>query len=126
MPLDESMRYSLRRHPATVCRLFASRVHAGLQVAEMLYVPNDRQASHEHSYPTMTLVVAGTFEEHALAGTHQGATASVVVKPIGVVHSDVYGPQGVRTLQIAWKGQSSKSQPEWVSVFTRYQWTSGG
>lgn len=60
-----------------------------------------RQPTHTHDRPSLTLVLSGTIEE-VQNGTSQVAMPfSVIVKKAQVPHSDRFGPDGSKTLQIS-------------------------
>jgi AraC family transcriptional regulator len=72
------------------------------QVRTVDYRPGTRMPPHTHDLPSVTLVLAGAIRETVGSVEDDAGPLSVVVKPAGVRHADVFGPRGARTLQIVW------------------------
>ena len=77
-----------------------ARTPAGYALAEIGY-PSGLQPPHAHAGASVTLVLRGSVRERAGRQEEIGRPLSVVVKPVGVRHSDEYGGEGLDTLQIA-------------------------
>jgi len=75
-----------------------TRSECALRLIE--YAPGTRQPAHVHSRDSVTLVLRGDLVEGSEHGNEHAAALSVVAKPAGVEHEDVFGPRGALTLQI--------------------------
>jgi AraC-like DNA-binding protein len=64
------------------------------------YAPGTRQPAHAHDRASVTLVLCGDLVEGSEQGREHAAPLSVVAKPAGVEHENVFGPGGAHTLQI--------------------------
>jgi AraC family transcriptional regulator len=79
----------------TVTRALAGNT---ARVLETVHRPHASLDWHEHEDLSLDVVVAGSFQEHVGAEVLERGIGSVVVKPSGVIHRNVYGPKGTRTL----------------------------
>lgn len=59
------------------------------------------QPTHTHEQGSVTLVLSGAIEEERQGTTHVAMPFSLIVKKPGVPHSDRFGPNGCKTLQIS-------------------------
>lgn len=73
----------------------------------------------------MTLVLAGGFRERVLRNEEIGAALSVVVKPVGVEHSDEVSARGAHTLQVVFDPTEIPA-PTAEPVLERWRWIHGG
>jgi len=64
------------------------------------YAPGTLLPAHAHDRDSVTLVVRGDLVEGSEQGHERAAELSVVAKPAGLEHDNVFGPAGARTLQI--------------------------
>src|SRR5829696_4015579 len=72
----------------------------GMRLIEAGYAPGTRFAPHAHDRGNVSLIVRGQIEERVGRDALCSTTCSVVVKPAGTVHSNVFGPHGARTLLV--------------------------
>lgn len=70
------------------------------------YPGGTRQRRHHHPLSSITVVLTGAIRESTSAGEVVGSAFSVVVKAAGVEHADEVGPEGARTLQIAFDAET--------------------
>lgn len=75
-------------------------------ISEVSYAPGERMARHSHPHSSVTLVLAGEILESVGGREEVAGPLSVVVKPAGVVHADLFGPRGAHTLQIGIREES--------------------
>lgn len=81
---------------------FGAGVSVGaFRVREVTYPAGYRQGTHAHEQSTVTLILAGSLRERAGRQRETAGALSVVAKRGGVEHSDHFGPEGARTVQIA-------------------------
>ena len=64
------------------------------------YAPGTRQPAHAHDRDSVTVVLRGDLVEGSEYGEEHASALSVVAKPAGVEHENVFGSSGARTLQI--------------------------
>lgn len=88
------------------------------------YPPGLRQPPHSHGATSMTLILAGDIRETKPSGEATGSALSVVVKPPGVEHADDVGPQGARTLQIAFHSEIVDELSDGTGL-DRWRWLHG-
>ncbi len=112
----------------TVNRCYVSTTTPGLRLAEIVYAAGGRQKPHRHVNSTITLIVSGVLREDGPNGDHCAAAASVVFKPAGTLHGDVFGPAGARTLQIRLPAANVYEPFSFGSAaaLERYRWVDGG
>lgn len=77
-----------------------ARTPSGFVVSEVDYPPDRWQRTHSHDGASVTLVLRGSVRERSGRREDIGRALSVVLKPVGVEHSDHYGDRGLDTLQI--------------------------
>jgi len=81
------------------------------------YAAGLRQPPHAHDRANVTVVLAGSLVETACGAERAARRGSVVYKPAGERHADVFGPAGAETLQIVLA--PGRDVP-------RYDWRDGG
>ena len=75
-----------------------TRSECALRLIE--YPAGTRQPPHCHAGDSITLVLRGDLVEGSERGEERAAALSVVAKPAGVEHENLFGPAGAHTLQI--------------------------
>ena len=96
----------------------------GFVIREVVYPAHFRQEPHSHDDSSITLLLSGDLRETS-ADWHETATPlSLVVKPAGIVHSDVVGSKGARTLQIQFR--DSELDPPADYDLGRWRWIHAG
>lgn len=85
------------------------------------YPPGLRQPRHSHEAASVTVVLSGDIRETARSGEATGSALSVVVKPPGVEHADEVGPQGARTLQVAFAPEVAEEAADGAGL-GRWRW----
>jgi AraC family transcriptional regulator len=80
--------------------LWDARTRSGWALRLVAYAPGTRQLPHAHDRDSVTLVLCGDLVEGSERGEERAAALSVVAKPAGVEHENLFGPAGARTLQI--------------------------
>lgn len=78
----------------------ALRTVAGFSLKEFSRAPHCRLSRHEHEHTSICFVVSGSYAERARGREHECAAQSMVLKPAGEPHADVFGPAGGRCLLI--------------------------
>ncbi len=80
----------------------ARRVGAtpALRVLDVSHAPGLRLRPHAHASASVTMLVRGAVDEEVEAGAGAVRACSVIVKPAGTVHADVFGPRGARAITI--------------------------
>ena len=91
-----------------------------MRLIEAAYAPGTRFAPHAHDRGNVSLIIRGQIEEQVGRDALCSTTCGVVVKPAGTVHSNVFGPQGARTLVIE-LGHDLR-----VPAVSRWQWFHAG
>lgn len=92
------------------------------RVREISYDPLYRQPPHEHDRPSVTVILRGAIRETARRRDAVGAPLSIVVKPAGVEHADLVGPQGVQTLQISFEDAFARELDEHGVPLGPWRW----
>ena len=74
---------------------------AGLRISESHHAPSSAIARHAHRSATLTLLVAGSFEEqYRLRPSVSCFAPAVHVRPQGEAHQDLMGAQGARNVVV--------------------------
>jgi AraC family transcriptional regulator len=82
-------------------------------VRETGYASGGRMAPHAHEFSNITAVVNGEMHETIDAAEHRGRSCSVLLKPAGTMHSNLWlGRRGTRTVSIEFRSRS----------IARWQW----
>lgn len=89
----------------------------GVALRRIDYPPHLRQPAHEHATASVTVILEGSLVETARGTERRARRGSVVYKPAGERHADLFGPEGTATLQIALG--PGRDVP-------RYDWRDGG
>lgn len=76
------------------------RTPGGSRIQIRRYRANECHPRHAHACTTITLLVRGDLEESVGSRVRVAHPMSVVVKPAGTEHADVFGPSGATTLQV--------------------------
>jgi len=98
----------------------------GLSVAEVRYAPRADLTSHEHQFTYLSLVLRGGFEERVGTRVEQACSASVVVMPEGITHSECIGPIGARSLTVALKPSFLEEVAGGRQQLGEWRWFHGG
>lgn len=78
----------------------ARRTIAGFSLKAFAQAPNFHLRWHEHEHPSICFVVSGFYAERARGREQECAARSMVCKPAGEPHSDIFGRTGARCLLI--------------------------
>lgn len=78
----------------------ASRTISGFVISEYVQPPHRSLPWHEHRYASVCYVVSGTYAEVARGWERECAPQSMVFKPAGERHADVFGNTGGRCLLV--------------------------
>jgi AraC family transcriptional regulator len=70
------------------------------------YPPMLRQAAHSHEAPSVAMLLSGRIEEQAGARAAIVEAGSTGIKPEGLRHSNVYGPEGAILLTLTLRDQN--------------------
>lgn len=104
-----------------------SELRAGrYRVREISYPPGYAQPAHGHSHASVTILLSGSLRERSGTEVEEASCLSVVAKPVGVEHADTFGPEGARTLQIAFDPEAALDARERARVLPRWRWRHGG
>jgi AraC family transcriptional regulator len=88
----------------------------------MRYAGGERQRRHAHDHSSVTLVLRGAVEERVGTAIESGTALSVVVKPAGIEHTDLFGPAGAVTLQVALSREYESLAPPPGGRPQRWRW----
>ena len=80
--------------------LWDARMRSECTLRLIEYSAGARLPPHVHDRDSITLVLRGDLVEGSERGEEQAAALSVVAKPAGFEHENVFGPAGAQTLQI--------------------------
>jgi len=89
-----------------------------LRLREVRYRANAVQPRHRHAESSLSLVLAGELEETSATRSYRAAAGSMVIKPAGCWHANVYGPQGARIVQVG----LTTADDVWDSALRGYRW----
>ena len=96
-----------------------------LDIRANRYAPGERHARHAHAYTNVSLVLAGALVERVRRTEEYASALSVVVKPAGTEHEDVFGPAGATLLQLLVPDEyvlHSIDQWRWMRSFATARW----
>jgi len=100
--------------------LWNTRTKTRCDLRLMEYAPGSRQPPHAHARDSITIVLRGDLIEGSDRGEERACALSVVAKPSGVEHENLFGPRGARTLQIElpserrhWTPQMPRASASW-------------
>jgi len=105
-------------------RIRLRRVVGPFQITRLDYLPGLRQEMHRHDTGSVTIILGGKIRETTPDDEATGSALSVVVKPAGFLHADDVGPEGARTLQIAFSPDSMRHLGVPIGL-DRWRWLHG-
>lgn len=91
------VRFAPGHYPAQVTCAYTLR---DALLAETAYDPGARLGRHLHERACWVIVVAGAFREDYEGGTRECRAPSVIFRPAGELHDDVFGRDGGRCLNV--------------------------
>ena len=85
------------------------------------YRPGQAMARHDHDRGSLSIVLAGDVLESSGGDEEHGRAGSLVVKPAGAPHANLFGPWGAVMMSI-------KPGPEWDQALkgSAWRWRHGG
>lgn len=84
-------------------------------VREIGYPAGGRMERHAHDYSNVTAVITGEMEERTDGGEHRGRACSVLLKPAGTMHQNVWlGRRGTRTVSVELRDGTDLGRWQWV------------
>ncbi|HEX7153768.1 MAG TPA: helix-turn-helix domain-containing protein [Thermoanaerobaculia bacterium] len=87
----------------------------GFVVREVGYAAGGRMPRHAHDFSNVTAVISGEMEETTDAAQHRGRSCSVLLKPAGTMHENVWlGRRGTRTVSVEFRGASPIVAWQWL------------
>lgn len=89
------------------------------------YAPHLRQGTHRHDTASVTLVLRGMLRETVGRIDATAQSLSLVVKPAGVPHSNLFGPDAIATCQLVLSAEVHDSR-RWSESMSRWRWIVGG
>src|SRR4051812_27111220 len=89
------------------------------------YLGGTTQAPHRHDTPSITLLLRGQILERSGNTSVAAEPLSIVVKPAGVLHADVYAESEVVTCQIALDARAHDDEM-FRQVLSQWRWVVGG
>ena len=93
-----------------------------MRISVTRYPEGLEQAAHAHERTTFSLVLAGALRERVGRREVTAAPFSIVVKPAGTVHDDVFGDQGATLVQVALDIAESRRLASEPSAHSLSQW----
>ena len=82
-----------------------TRTLGGLTLADAEYEPGHRLPKHAHEHAFFSLLLRGAFTEKLDAGCRRLLPTSLVFYARHEPHSEVFGPQGGRSFNVALGGE---------------------
>lgn len=76
----------------------------GVHVALTSYDPYEHMTPHAHDFATVTLLLAGSFQEHSRTSEADLTTCARGLKGVGAVHANQFGPSGALLFTINIRG----------------------
>lgn len=98
---------------------------AGFGLLESAYRPRSQIRHHAHAHAKISLIVSGGTHENYLRDEHCCTAGSVVLKPAGADHSNVFSPAGMRTMIVFRLDSASQGYRDWHRTLNRYRWIHG-
>jgi AraC family transcriptional regulator len=78
--------------------IVASRTIPGFSIKDFRQPPHQRLPWHEHTHASICFVVSGSYAEQVRGRVEECAPRSMMFKPAGERHADVFGRSGARCL----------------------------
>lgn len=98
----------------------------GARVVERSYTPRRKEERHAHPHANVSLVLAGSVEETVGRSLERAYALSVVLKPGGTEHSNLYGTKGARIFSVLLEPELAASIKDWEPGLGQWQWAHGG
>lgn len=98
----------------------------GARVAERSYKPRRKEERHAHPHTNVSLVLAGSLEETVGGALERAYALSVVIKPGGTEHSNLYGAKGAHIFSVLFEPELTASLKDWDSGLGSWRWVHGG
>jgi AraC-like DNA-binding protein/quercetin dioxygenase-like cupin family protein len=98
----------------------------GARVVEHSYAPRRKEERHAHPQTNVTLVLSGSVEETVGRALERAYALSVVVKPGGTEHANLYGAKGARMFSVLFEPGLAASMKDWEPGLGRWRWAHGG
>ena len=97
-----------------------------LRVIEKRYDANLVQSRHAHSSASVTLLLGGSLRERVGRVEETAHALSLVVKPVGVEHANVFGAHGTHALQLMVSEPAARAMRESNRALASWGWRHGG
>jgi AraC family transcriptional regulator len=94
----------------------------GSRIRVRSYPAGLSQPAHAHAETTLTLVVRGALEERVGPRAQCAGPMSVVVKPAGTEHANLFGPSGTTTLQVTLSAHDAARLDPGRRLLHRWRW----
>lgn len=88
---------------------------AGFTVMDAVYPPGMQLHHHSHEQATLSFVLKGRFCETLSSGSENCGPQSLISRPPGAAHANLYGPEGARNLII----EVSSSRLDLIQTYAR-------
>ena len=98
----------------------------GARVFERSYTPRRKEERHAHPDTNVSLVLAGSVEETGGGALERAHALSVVIKPGGTEHANLYGAKGAHIFSLLLEPELAASVMGWGPGLVRWRWVHGG
>lgn len=98
----------------------------GARVVEHSYTPRRKEERHAHPHSNVSLVLNGSVEETVGGALERAYALSVVFKPGGTEHANVYGTKGARIFSVLFEPELTATLKDWEPGLGRWRWVHGG
>ncbi len=88
-----------------------------------VYGPGERHEWHAHGYSNVSVVLAGSLRERVGRAESVAGPLSVVAKPAGTEHVDVFGPRGAVLLQLPLARRWIVEQEDGTRAVEQWRWS---
>lgn len=106
-------------------RLKTAKV-GGFVLTETTHLPNHRLQRHNHEQTNIALVLNGSFTEVLDSRSIECQPQSLLIKPAGEAHANLYGRQGMRCLLIEVGQRQLESLQSWSQPLKQVSHVFGG
>lgn len=107
------MRMNRQFSPITLGERLRTITAGGFVLTETVHPPNQQLSRHSHELTNIAFVLNGSFTEVLGRKSIECRPQSLLIKPAGETHANIYGRAGVRCLLIELQRQQVEALQSW-------------
>jgi AraC family transcriptional regulator len=97
-----------------------------MRISEHTYPAGLSQERHYHSEAGFSILLSGTLRERVGRTEEIARPMSIVAKPIGIEHANLFGPTQVRLVRIALSEAEAAEVTPWAPSLASWRWSHTG